>query len=365
MPVDTVKYKNRNHTADLLKGLAVVFMVQVHIMELFARQGIYDSVIGKVSLFIGGPPCAPVFMGVMGFFLFSKNKTFMNYLKRGLALFFGGIFLNIGLNAHLLFNCMQEKTVVDPLIYIFGADILPLAGLSIILIAVVRLLFKENFFLYFFAAVLIPFSTPYLPVFGENSSALSYVNAFLWGSFSWSYFPLFPWFAYVIGGYAFMLVYDKYNLQQKFTTSHSIAFSLPFIIAVVFTISYATGVAHDLKGEEGYYHHGIQYFAWIILFVIAYAMLVHIIEEYSAKNIIIRFLKWTGRNVTVFYVVQWLIVGNIATAIYKTQDKEILILWFAGILAVTSLLVFIYNSLRKNVHNKKILKKGGHYENNL
>jgi len=41
-------------------------MVQVHIMELFARQDIFEDTVGKISLFFGGPPAAPVFMAVMG-----------------------------------------------------------------------------------------------------------------------------------------------------------------------------------------------------------------------------------------------------------------------------------------------------------
>jgi uncharacterized membrane protein len=354
MPADSIKNKNRNNTADLLKGLAVVFMVQVHIMELFARQEIYDSAIGKVSLFLGGPPCAPIFMGVMGFFLFSRNKTFLNYLKRGLILFFGGILLNIGLNAHLLLNGLQGKIDIDPLIYIFGVDILPLAGLSVILIAVLRLLFKEKYILYFAVAILIALSAPFIPVFAESGSSVSFLNAFLWGHFDWSYFPVFPWFAYVITGYAFRIVFDKYKLPEKFTVSHSIVFSLPFIIAIIFTISYAASVAHNLNGADGYYHHGILYFAWIMLFACAYIMLIHIIEEYSAKNFIIRFLKWTGRNVTLFYIFQWLIIGNIATEIYKTQDKVILIFWFTGILIVTSIFVFIYNILKNRFIIKQI-----------
>ena len=33
----------RNPLPDLMKGIAVVFMVQVHVMELFARQEVIDK----------------------------------------------------------------------------------------------------------------------------------------------------------------------------------------------------------------------------------------------------------------------------------------------------------------------------------
>jgi len=60
------KNSNRNQTADLLKGFAVIFMIQVHVIEQFATQTLYDSLWGKISLFLGGPFCAPVFLAVMG-----------------------------------------------------------------------------------------------------------------------------------------------------------------------------------------------------------------------------------------------------------------------------------------------------------
>ena len=66
---------NRNQTADLLKGLAVIFMIQVHLIELFARQDIFSSNIGSVLLFFGGPPAAPIFMAVMGYYIAQSKKT--------------------------------------------------------------------------------------------------------------------------------------------------------------------------------------------------------------------------------------------------------------------------------------------------
>jgi len=36
-------------------------------------------------------------------------------------------------------------------------------------------------------------------------------------------------------------------------------------------------------------------------------------------------LKWLGRNVTILYAMQWLIIGNIGTNVYKTQELDELI----------------------------------------
>ena len=50
---------NRNGTADLLKGIAVLLMIQVHIMEQLAEYDLFNSRFGEISLFLGGPACAP------------------------------------------------------------------------------------------------------------------------------------------------------------------------------------------------------------------------------------------------------------------------------------------------------------------
>ncbi|MBU2466561.1 MAG: DUF1624 domain-containing protein, partial [Bacteroidetes bacterium] len=71
---------------DLLKGIAVVLMIQVHLTELFARPAFFDSVAGKVSLFLGGPAAAPVFMAVMGYFLAWKAVSSKNLFLRGIKL---------------------------------------------------------------------------------------------------------------------------------------------------------------------------------------------------------------------------------------------------------------------------------------
>jgi surface polysaccharide O-acyltransferase-like enzyme len=83
---------NRNRTADLLKGLAVIFMIQVHLLELFATQDIYVSWIGKISLFLGGPPAAPVFMVVMGYYFASSKRTLKSGTVRGLKLILLGFY---------------------------------------------------------------------------------------------------------------------------------------------------------------------------------------------------------------------------------------------------------------------------------
>jgi hypothetical protein len=350
-----VANRKRNQTADLLKGLAVIFMIQVHIMEQFAKPDIYHHVIGKISLFIGGPPCAPVFMAVMGYFLASSERPFAYFLKRGLILFAGGILLNIARSANLLHYMFTGESTADPFFYIFGVDIFLLAGLSIIIIGLLQFLFKKNFIFYFILAIAISAVVPLLPPFATGTGILSYLNAFLWGNFGWSYFPLFPWMAYILAGYSLSLFESKYQVLSKCSTGLCLVISIPLIIATGFTLSYASGIAHDLSSASGYYHHQIIFFAWLLMFISAYAMIVHLIEKNAGKLPATRYVKWVGKNVTIFYVIQWIIIGNIATEIYQTQNTSALILWFAGITMAVSTIVLLWNNIilkSKNLTNK-------------
>jgi len=329
----------RNYTADLLKGVAVICMIQVHILEQFAREDLYDSALGKVSLFFGGPFCAPVFMAVMGYFLASTSRSHMYLFKRGIFLFAGGIALNIARSANLLIHVIKGELNLDPYRFIFGADILTLAGFSIILISALRIIFKKNCLLWLLAALAVSAAGTFLPDFSVQGSSEEYIQAFFWGKIDWSYFPLFPWFAYVLLGYSFRLVPEKLPKTVQFDLRNYI-FSVPLLLVVVVSIPYAAFVSCDLYRK--YYHHGVLFFIWMILFMTLWVMITDQADKIAGDSVCLRSIRWIGRNVTVIYVIQWIIIGNFATEIYKTQNLPVCIIWFIFILPASCFLAGIY-----------------------
>ena len=95
-----------------------------------------------------------------------------------------------------------------------------------------------------------------------------------------------------------------------------------------------------------YYHHQVFLFTWMAGFIIFYTWLIQKIEALVGGSQAAKYIKWLGKNVTVVYVVQWLIIGNIATSIYKTQETWALLIWFPVILAGTTLLSLLFVKLR-------------------
>jgi len=343
---------NRDGTADLLKGFAVLFMIQVHIMEQFATPDTFNSTIGKISMFLGGPPCAPVFMAVMGYFLAKSSRPLVYFLKRGALLFMGGILLNTARSANLLVRIVNGEFNLDPWFFIMGADILTLAGLSLILTGILRLVLKNKAVFYFLLAVLVAAISPLLNQPGSSGIIPEYTITFLWGNAAWSYFPLFPWYSYVLTGYAFRLFIQQTQVVNKVDLQNHFIFFIPLWIGVIITLPYAAGIAHDLNGTSGYYHHGIIYFGWVILFIISYLVVMKLVDIHYGDRMIIQGVKWIGKEVTMLYVIQWLIIGNVATILYRTQDLIQITAWFLLIALATILIGWLYVKIRNAVKRK-------------
>lgn len=334
--------RQREPLADLLKGIAILLMIQVHVVELFSTQEVFGSNTGRVALFLGGPPAAPVFMAVMGYFLAASRRGTRFLVVRGLKLFVGGLLLNVGLNMNLLVSIAQGRFDLNPYQYIFGADILTFAGLSVMIVTLIRTTFKQSAPLFVLLAFVVA-SLGNLPVFGTpERPLLMYINAFFWGDFSWSYFPLFPWLAYPLIGYALRLLVRRLPAITMPPAPIASATILVLAIGLSTTGDFALRIVSSLPD---YYHHRIDFFAWTGSFLIGWTLLFLMIESRIGSTLPLRYLKWLGRNVTSAFVFQWLLIGNIATAIYKTQSPGASAAWFLVITALVSLLVLAWTAL--------------------
>lgn len=334
---------------DLLKGLAVLLMIHVHLMELFALPQIYNSTWGKISLFLGGPPAAPVFMAVMGYFLAISGAGTVSTIGRGFRLIVYGFLLNTGLNLHLFYHIFTGQSSLSPLPYFFGVDILFLAGLSIIIIALFQLILRDKVLLWSIAMLFVASATTFLPAGDGNNSWSDYLLAYFYKATWWSYFPLFPWLAYPLAGYCFKLVSDRFS-HTDIPRTKLVLLALVLLIPLAVFFPFGFKITTDL---HAYYHHSVSYFLWALLFLAAWAFLFHIIIKYLPENPVVKYLQWTGQHVTAFYVFQWLIIGNLATAFYKSVSAIQLLFWFAGITILTSFLVWLYRIALTKYRNRK------------
>ncbi len=330
--------------ADLLKGIAVFFMIQVHIIELFAHETIYNSSQGKWLLFFGGPIVAPVFMVIMGYFLAKSEKTTKTLVLRGVKVFCLGMFLNLALNFNLILSVAKGIYHYELLPYIFGVDVLLFAGLAIILLSMVRVFLTSNLILTISLILLCVISGDFIKEYLPQNSIIKYVSAFFYGTVNWSYFPILPWLAYPLTGFVVHQLNQTHKIDSFASLRIKVATAFCFAVFLTLTINFGISVSSQLSN---YYHHGFVFYLWTIVFLFFYVFFVNEINKLLSDILLFRFLRWLGMNVTIVYLVQWVIIGNVATEIYKSISSPVYLgLCFIGILSISSLMCYFINRVR-------------------
>lgn len=331
----------RHKLPDLLKGLAALFMVQIHITETFIDLAGKESMFGKVTLFLGGPFAAVVFMIVMGYFIAKNKSSFNQNFLRGVKIFILGFLLNIGLNFHLLLKIKFDGWQYNPLEYLFGVDILYLAGISIIVLSSLKLLKKRQVI----ASLILLFIIIGLTgILNEKLTVLNhyYLLPFIAGNYSWSYFPVFPWLAYPLTGFIFAKYQEKIISFIKMHKLISAIFLA--LVALMVVLFFKSNLAITIN-LPAYYHHTIGYFLWALGLTLLWVLLLNFILKLIPNTVLGNFFCWIGKNITLFYVIQWLIIGNIATAIFQTQTMNQYWHWLTCIFAASVLGTFLIGKI--------------------
>lgn len=330
----------RNPHHDLIKGLAVLLMMQVHVMELFAQQHVMDGVAGQLSLFLGAAPVAPVFMLLFGFYALRAPVWPGRLLWRAIKLMLAGAVLNVGLNLHLLVRIVQGQSALDPRPYLFGVDILLLAGLSLVLITLLRPLLKAHAWAWLLASVGVATLSPWMSAWLATETELKWLVAFVASDAAWAFFPLFPWLAYPLLGVAWF--HGQPYLARLSPWRAPLGLGMAVLLLV--TGPFALATSHHLSG---YYHHDLRFFLWAIGFAAGWFWL---LPHLSRAKRLHAWLSWFGQHITACYVVQWLLIGNLATALYKTQSLLACLLWVLALVLLTRWIVSMYLQTKRFQH---------------
>lgn len=325
-------------------------MVQIHITELFIDSAGRESMFGKITLFFGGPFAAVVFMSVMGYFIAKNRSTFAQNTRRGVKIFFLGLLVNVGLNFHLFLKIGFAGWQYNPLKYVFGIDILYLAGMSIIVLAALKTLKKGQEIVTIILFLAIALSTGFM---NEKLTVSDhyYLLPFIAGNYSWSYFPLFPWLVYPLTGF----IVARHEQKIKHFRDRHKAVVVIFLIGVTsLVILFFKQGLNTTIDLPAYYHHAFGYIMWALGITLLWILFLQLLLKLFPDTFIGNFFCWIGENITVFYVIQWLIIGNISTAIYQNQNIGQYWYWFSGIFAISVMLTFLYERVktRMNNHNK-------------
>ncbi|WP_347332458.1 heparan-alpha-glucosaminide N-acetyltransferase domain-containing protein [Marinimicrobium locisalis] len=298
-------------TFDLIRGLAVVFMIVIHVLDFYGAPEVHESLVGVVLAFAIGWPAASVFVFVMGIFVtYSSKRSLARGLKRAASLFLLGYLLNLARGSIPMWASLQmglvsheELGAHSPLTEFLIFDILQFAGLALALCVLLKhFLPRPEYWLA--ASLLVIFCSPF---FWTLSSGFTPVDEFfkmLGGDHSeGAMFPLFPWLAYPLAGMAFgQWLREAGNNRRLFQKTLWFGLALFVVGGLAISTSPEYHVGHNLRSGPG-----------VTLVVMGFVLVTlwacQWVTERAHGSRWLNPLYFWGKYVTAIYVTQWVLIG--------------------------------------------------------
>ena len=319
---------NRHDYLDLMRGLAIFFMVMQHAMIIHeVSEGEGDTIIGNIFILLGTAPAAPVFLFILGIFVANSKKSPTENIVRGIRLFvFGYIFNLLRFTIPALIGGEPYSEGDTPLDLFLIVDIFQVAGLSLIFLEIIKKTVKPRIlFLAMIPAVLIV--SPKLWGICDNNILLSPFT----GVGANVTFPLFPWVIFPLLG-----LYLSPHLLKK-TLSWKAILLMGLLVGIIgfFTL--------ELFSESNYsrldFGTGFLIISFILFWILISDFTVKVLIK-SRFSIVARTLFYWSRNVTSIFIIQWMIYGwsTLLIGINKQNDIVSVLIGFSVII-VTHLLI--------------------------
>ncbi len=338
---------------DIDRGLAVIVMIAVHVLETFSKDSVQNSLFGYVIEFLGSPPAAPVFMFILGVGIIYSRKSSAGYLlKRGMVLFTAGFLLNIlrGVLPGLIgfFVEGNKEYLYVSLSEFLSIDILQLAGLSFVFFAAVYR-FKINRASLLLIGVIFGVLNLFIKGIEIENYILSNISGLIWGSNELSYFPFLTWIIYPISGFlfgSFLIKVNNKRLLYRYIFWISLIVTLSFSLISLYFFKIDLGI----NDSYGYYHHGIFgniVLLSFVLFWISSTFFLSFLVKGHFRNILERWSK----NVSTIYFIHWIIIGWLSIVLHSFGYLATIILFFI-ISILSDFLSVIY--LKKSQESERI-----------
>jgi hypothetical protein len=332
-PVNT----GRQLELDIAKGLAVFFMIAVHVLTTLSEPEVQDTFFGGVIDFFGGIPAAPVFMFLLGFgIIYSRNASPELLAKRGVLLIGLGYLLNL-LRGGLPFFTKYlisgyEPYLSEAIIEMLYVDILQFAGLALLFFACAK---KMNLGVRGMAGCGLVFSFINLVIVNSKieNEILGPVASLFWGATDTSFFPFLTWIIYSIAGFVFG--YYLIRCTDK-KTLYLYGFFITLPLLVVYYLN------EGMFDEYNYYQHTLFINCIFVIFIVFWISLLFFITP-SIPGFCNETIKRWSKNVTDIYFVHWVLIGWLVFLLgYNTQYAVASFLLFAGVTVASDGLSFLY-----------------------
>ncbi|HJP88432.1 MAG TPA: heparan-alpha-glucosaminide N-acetyltransferase domain-containing protein [Candidatus Limnocylindrales bacterium] len=329
--------RERVRAFDLARGLAVVFMIGVHVLWHWGAPDTWTTPIGQVISFLGGPTAAPVFMFLMGASLaFSSRTSFRSLAVRGLWLLWLGYLLNFLRGVIPAYLGLQFGVVTADQIAPFTlpwlattVDVHHMAGLSLIAIAALRIRAQPGWRWVALAAGIV-LAGPFLRGLEFGTPILDAPLTPILSGAPNVYYAVVPWIAYplvggVFGGYVARAV-DRSRVFRR-----GAAVGAALIVAGIAWFY----VAPPTFDVNTYWRMPPAYFVAITGLVFVWLYACDLAVRHVRANAPFTFLYgWSGRVIAIYFT-HWLVVGW-GIGIFGFRDQPLPVALFGIVVAIVA-----------------------------
>jgi hypothetical protein len=302
---------DRIRAFDLARGLAVVFMILVHVLRHWGDPSTWATPIGTVISTLGGPPAAPVFVFLMGASIaFSRRTSFGSLARRGLWLVAAGYLLDffrgtLPLEAGLATGVVTlgEVAPFTPFSLLTTVDILQLAGCSLVLMAALRTVVQPGPAWLAIAAVIVA-AAPFLHGHTTGVPIVDAALGMLWQTADTVYYPVFPWAVFpLVGAVIGEMLVGAPDRATVLGRAGAVGLCAAILGAALIAVSNTT------LDITTYWRLPPVLAIAILGFVVAWVWLCDIVTRRAGDRFgLATIYGWSGR-VTSMYVIHWLIIS--------------------------------------------------------
>jgi hypothetical protein len=321
VPLRSDPRKDRIQFLDLAKGFTVLFIPSIHTVMLYSSPGVYSSWPGSVLGFIAEWPGAQLLMFVMGMSFSMSKKRMIDQLKRALFIFIAGYCLNVLKFLILLWSGWTPVSFIHDLnfshhypvgtnLFLIG-DILQFAGIAVALMAVLKCVSYYAVIAVLLGYIIILFS-PVVWDWHHPNLIVDHLLHLAGGNIDDVFFPLFPWLVYPLTG----LAIGNY-LQMPFSSIQSVFLSGLFLLVCGFSMHYLPWHFPDSLFWRTYPDQTIMHLGFVMVWISLWfgvgrlelgVRLSKILKVKRYMRSLNNVLRFCGCNITVIYLVQWVVV---------------------------------------------------------
>jgi uncharacterized membrane protein len=330
---------------DLARGLAILFMIGVHVLWHWGAPETWTTPIGQVISFLGGPTAAPVFMFLMGASLaFSSRTSFSSLAIRGLWLFWLGYLLNflrgvipayLGLEARLV---TPEQIAPFTLPWLATTvDVHHMAGLSLIALAGLRVVTRRPGWVWVTLAAAVVLAGPFLRGLEFGTPLLDGPLTPVLGGAPNVYYAVIPWIAFPLVGAGYGAVMARAgDARARIRVFRRGALLGAVLCAVGIGLFVVAPPSFDVNT---YWRMPPPYFVAITGLVLVWLWACDLAVRHVRANRAFTFLYGWSANVIAVYFTHWVVVGwGVGVFGFRAQPLEGALLGIVVAIVATALM---------------------------